>query len=90
METVMYARLVTIAAIARAAGSALHAEPPKAPAKPAAQPASHSAPVILAAADPVPTPPPTDSAATPPAKPHRAARVTTCRCGDQVEEQPEQ
>ena len=81
---------VTIAALTLVAATAAFAQPPKAPAKPAAQPASHAAPVILAAPDPIPTPAPTDPATTPPAKPHRAARVTTCRCGDQAEEQPEQ
>jgi hypothetical protein len=89
METVMHARFVMIAAAVLTAGSAA-AEPVKAPAQPAAQPANRPAPVMLASADQVPTPSPTDQAAPPQAKPHRAARVTTCRCGGQTEEQPEQ
>jgi hypothetical protein len=90
METVMHARFVMIAAVALAAGTAASAEPTKASAQPAAQPANRPAPtVLLASADQVRAPAPSDQA-NPPAKPHRAARVTTCRCGGQTEEQPEQ
>jgi len=79
-----------IAAAVLTAGSAVAAEPAKAPAQAAAQPGNRSAPVMLASADQVPTPAPTDQATPQQVKPHRAARVTTCRCGGQTEEQPEQ
>jgi hypothetical protein len=87
METVMHARSAAIAVAILTLGTAVSAEPPKATVKDAAQPANRPAPpVMLASADRVPTPAPTDSA-TSPAKPHRAARITTCRCGGQTEEQ---
>ncbi len=86
----MPARLLMIAVAVLTVSTGVAAEPAKTPAKDAAPPVSHSAPVILASADPVRTPAPTDQATLPQAKPHRAARVTTCRCGDQLEEQPEQ
>jgi hypothetical protein len=90
METVMHARFVMIAAVALAASTAAFAEPAKAPAQSAAQPANRPTPaVLLASADQVRAPAPSDQA-TPQPKPHRAARVTTCRCGGQTEEQPEQ
>ncbi len=86
----MHARFVMIAAVALAAGTAASAEPAKAPAQPATQPANRSATaVLLASADQVRSPAPSDQA-SPQSKPHRAARVTTCRCGGQTEEQPEQ
>jgi hypothetical protein len=84
----MRVRLMIIAggALALATGGA--AEPAKAP---AAQRPIRSAPVIFASADQVTTPAPVSDQATPPApKRPRAARVTTCRCGDpQPEPQPE-
>jgi hypothetical protein len=90
METDMHARFVMIAAVALAAGTAASAEPTKAPAQPAAQPANGPAPtVLLASNDQVRAPTPSDQA-NPQAKPHRAARITTCRCGGQTGEQPEQ
>jgi hypothetical protein len=90
METIMHARFVMIAAVALAGGTAAPAEPTNAPAQTAAQPANRPAPtVLLASADQVRAPAPSDQA-NPTAKPHRAARVTTCRCGGQTEEQPEQ
>ena len=83
----MHAPFMMIAALALAAGTAASAEPTKASAQPAAQPANRPAPtVLLASADQVRAPAPSDQA-NPPAKPHRAARVTTCRCGGQTEEQ---
>jgi hypothetical protein len=91
METVMHARFVMIAAIALTAGTAAPAEPPTTQAQGAPHPANRPAPpVMLASADQVPTPAPADQGASGPAKPHRAARVTTCRCGGQTAEQPEQ
>jgi hypothetical protein len=91
METVMHARFVMIAAVSLAAGTAAPAaEPTKPSAQQAAEPANRPAPqVLLASADQVRAPTPSDQANSP-AKPHRAARVTTCRCGGQTEEQPEQ
>ena len=84
----MSARLVVIAAAMIAAGTAVAAEPPKEPAK--AQRPNRPAQVMLASADQVPTPLTPDQANPPPPKRPRAARVTTCRCGDQAAEQPEQ
>ncbi|HZC38430.1 MAG TPA: hypothetical protein VE221_07125 [Sphingomicrobium sp.] len=83
----MHARFIMIAAAALAAGTAAPAEPTKAPAKDAAQQTNHPAPVLLASADQVAAPASTDQASSSQAKPHRAARVTTCRCGGQTEEQ---
>jgi hypothetical protein len=65
------------------------AEPPKVPA-PVSKPANISAPVVLASADQVRSPAPASEATPPAPVKHRAARVTTCRCGDQIAEQPEQ
>jgi hypothetical protein len=81
----MHARFVSIAAAAVALATSVAAEPPKAPPpQPTTQP--HPAPVVLASADHVATPDGTQA----PAKPHRTARVTTCRCGgDPQPEQPE-
>ena len=86
----MHVGLVIIAAAAIASASLVAAEPAKAPAKEAAQPVNHPAPVILASADHIPSPTAGDPGAAPQPKPHRVARVTTCRCGGQTEEQPEQ
>ena len=85
----MHVRLVIIAAAAITSASVVAAEPAKAPAKDAAQSVNRPAPVILASADHLPTPTPSDPAAASQSKPHRAARVTTCRCGGQTEP-PEQ
>ena len=74
----MYARLIVIAATL-AIGTAAAAAPPKPQA--AAAPAT-SKPVVLASADTVNTNPvATDGQAPAPVK-RRAARVTSCRCGD--------
>jgi hypothetical protein len=85
----MDARLGLIALALLTAGTGVGAEPPKASAKEAGQPAKRPAAVMLASAEQVPTPTPADSNPQTPVK-HRAARVTTCRCGDQLAEQPEQ
>ena len=59
----MHARFVMIAAVALAAGAAASAEPTQAPAQPAAQPANRPAPtVLLASADQVRAPAPSDQA----------------------------
>jgi hypothetical protein len=86
MESVMHARLLMIAAVGMAMGTAAPADPPKPAAQNASQPVNRPAPVMLASADPVRAPGPSDQSTTS-AKPHRAARVTTCRCGGQTEEQ---
>jgi hypothetical protein len=86
MEFAMHVRLLMIAAVGSTLGTAAPADPPKPAVQNASQPASRPAPVMLASAEPVRTPSPSDQATTP-AKPHRAARVTSCRCGGQTEEQ---
>jgi hypothetical protein len=90
METVMGARFVVIAVAMLAAGTAAAAEPPKAPSKPVAQPSDRPAPVLLASADQVSAPSPAQNQSAPAPVRKRAARVTACRCGDQIAEQPEQ
>ena len=82
----MNARFLVIAAALLAAGSAASAEPPKAPAKDMTPQVNRNAPVLLASADQVTPPAPADQNAQPPVKRPRAARVTTCRCGDQIAE----
>jgi hypothetical protein len=90
METVMHARFAGVAIAILTLGTAVSAEPPKAPAKEAAQRTNRAAPaVLLASAEQVTAPAQSDQATQQP-KPHRAARVTTCRCGGQTEEQPDQ
>ena len=86
----MDARLVMFAVAMLAVGTAAVAEPPKAPAQAPPQQANYPAKVMLASADQVATPAPADQSASQPPKRPRAARVTTCRCGDQSAEQPEQ
>jgi hypothetical protein len=75
----MRARLTLIAAMF-ALGTAASAEPSKAPSQPAPQPTK----IVLASAEPVRTP--GAAAAKPTASPvKRAGRVTTCRCGGDVQ-----
>jgi hypothetical protein len=83
----MRSRCLLIASIAAVTGAAAGAEPaqPAAPtAREQAQPASAPKPVVLASADQVQTTPPgvSEQVAAPVKRP-RAARVTTCRCGNQ-------
>jgi hypothetical protein len=83
----MHARFVTIAAAALTLSTSASAEPPKSPApQNAAQ--AHPAPVVLASADHVGTPAPVAEVPAQ-AKPHRAARVTTCRCGGDPQPEPQ-
>jgi hypothetical protein len=89
VETVMKPRFAIIALTVLAAGTAVAAEPTQAPAKDVSQQASRPARVMLASAEQVSAPAPADQSNPQPPK-HRAARVTTCRCGDQAAEQPEQ
>jgi hypothetical protein len=91
MEAVMHARLVLVAAGALALATSGAAQPAKTPAAQPNPSTNHAAPVVLASADHVTTPASTSDAPPVPAKPHRAARVTTCRCGgDPQTEQPEE
>ena len=81
----MHARFAFIAAVTLTSVSAFAAEPVKpAQAQPSqAQPVS--AQVVLASADDVRAPVGVEHQTTPSQpKPHRIARVTTCRCGDLV------
>ena len=77
----MHARLAMISAAALATIAAA----PE-PAKPVASPVKLPQPTVLASADHVRAPVPVADA---PKKP-RAARVTTCRCGDQIVEPAEE
>lgn len=80
----MHVRFSLIASTALGIATAAAAEPPKA-ARETAQPQSRPAEVVLASADQVQAPQvnPQDQAPAPVKRP-RAARVTTCRCGDQT------
>jgi hypothetical protein len=83
MEIVMHARLMVIAAAALVVGTSAFAEPPKTRGAQPAQPAPQPAAVVLASAESVrDTAPDADQPAAPVKRP-RAARVTSCRCGDQ-------
>lgn len=85
----MYARLVLIAAVSLTSISARAAEPVKPAQQQTAQPQRAQAPVVLASASDVEATPPSDQQAqTPPKKRH--ARVTTCRCGDPQQPDPQQ
>jgi hypothetical protein len=90
METVMHARFTIIIAAALAVTGSAAAEPAKAPVQ-TAKPVGQAAPVVLASADRVPGS--SGPAAAAPVKRPRAARVTSCRCGDpqpQADEQEQQ
>lgn len=81
----MYARLAWIAAATLTSVSALAAEPSKPLQQ--QQPSQHppaSAQVVLASADTVRASSPVEQQPAAQPKPHRIARVTTCRCGDVV------
>ena len=79
----MHARLMVIAAAALVAGTPTFAEPVKARDSQPPQSASRPAAVVLASADQVGEVAPTTEQQAAPVKRPRAARVTTCRCGDQ-------
>jgi hypothetical protein len=85
-STAMSARFMVIAAAALAtAGVAVAAEPVKPEVQQASQPTTRPAQVLLASAEQVQAPvAPSDQPA--PVK-RRAARVTTCRCGDPEQQQ---
>jgi hypothetical protein len=84
METVMYVRLIVVAALTLTMGNPLLAEPAKThDQQPTAQPATPPAAVVLASAETVSGAAPSADQPATPAKRPRVARVTTCRCGDQ-------
>ncbi|MGN6057589.1 MAG: hypothetical protein ACTHOI_03290 [Sphingomicrobium sp.] len=76
----MHARFAIIAAAGLALATSAAGQSTKTPAPQPNSAQAHPAPVVLASADHVARAP--TSEAAPAAKPHRAARVTTCRCGD--------
>ncbi len=81
----MNVRFISIAAATAMAASAHAAEPAKPSPQPAPQ-AQQRPDVVLASADRLQAPAaPSDQQVTTP-RPHRVARVTTCRCGDQQAE----
>jgi len=86
----MLVRKLLIAAAAMSFTAMAAAEPPKTVAPGAAQPVNRPAEVVLASAEQVSVPSPAaqdqNTEAQTPAAPvkKRAARVTTCRCGDQT------
>jgi hypothetical protein len=83
MEMVMYARVMVIAAAALMVGTSALAEPPKTRDAQPAQPATPPAAVVMASAEQIRNVPPSADQQSVPVKRPRAARVTTCRCGDQ-------
>ena len=82
----MHARLMIITAAALTIGTSASAEPAKPRGPQAAPAASPPAQVVLASADQIRDPAPIANQATPPAKRPRVGRVTTCRCGDQQDQ----
>lgn len=72
---------VTAAAMAMTLGSTAQAAEPAPAAERPAETATPRAPELLASAS-LPKPSPKPSEAAPPVKKPRAARVTTCRCGE--------
>jgi hypothetical protein len=83
----MYVRFLVIAATALSIGAPAVAEPSRPAEHETSKPSSHPAQVVLASADQAqaPTSNPDQAAATPVKHP-RAARVSSCRCGGQVEQ----
>jgi hypothetical protein len=84
----MTARLMIIAAAALTVATSAIAEPAK-PQSPQANPPSRPpATLVLASAEQAQAPAPAADQQSPAPVKHRAARVTTCRCGDpQTQEQ---
>jgi len=80
----MYERpsAIVIAASLVLAWPAAAAEKPDVPVQPAAQPADQRAPTVLASVDTAKLQQPLKAEDGQPAPKKRAARVTTCRCGD--------
>lgn len=81
----MLSRYLLIVSTALAIGTAaVAADPAKPEAQEPAQPTARPAAVVLASADQVqPSTPALQEQGATPVKRPRAARVTTCRCGDQ-------
>jgi hypothetical protein len=78
----MRARLFMTAIAGLSLATASSAEPAKAPVRKADQAVEKPAPIVVASAEEATVPPSTQQD-SPPAKPVRHARVTSCRCGDQ-------
>jgi hypothetical protein len=78
----MRVHVTLIAAAAAIFSASVVAEPPKAEVHRASQPAKTPTEVALASADQIRAPAPAEQPSTTPVKRPRAARVTTCRCGD--------
>ena len=78
----MHTRFAWIAAIALMSTNAFAAEPATPAARQPSQQQPASPQMVLASADDVRTPAPAEQREAPQARPHRVARVTTCRCGD--------
>jgi hypothetical protein len=87
----MSARLMTIAVAALTLGTTALAEPARTEDH-SNPPTNRPAAIVLASAETAQaSAPAADQPAAAPAKPRRAARVTTCRCGDpQAEPQDQQ
>jgi|tagenome__1003787_1003787.scaffolds.fasta_scaffold20813147_2 hypothetical protein len=85
----MNARLISIGAAIAAVTTGALAEPAKAPVPAINKPSNPPKPVILASADTVETAGPQSAQQLSPAPKKRAARVTTCRCGDPQPESSE-
>jgi hypothetical protein len=86
----MYVRFLALAATALSIGAPVVADPAQPTSHETSPPSGNSKQVVLASAEQAqaPTSSPDQATATPPVK-HRAARVTTCRCGDQIQQPDE-
>jgi len=80
----MHARLLIAAAFLMAGAGAASAEPVRTDAPADKAEASHSAQLVLASVEDgdAPEAAQQQQQSDPAPRPHRAARVTTCRCGD--------
>lgn len=83
----MQVRFLVFAMIGLSLADQVSAEPPKPSATAAESSQPRRAPVVLASADHVPTT--SVEASSGPVK-HRAARVTTCRCGGDPQPEPDE
>jgi ethanolamine ammonia-lyase small subunit len=81
MEEIMRVHLAAIAAAALVATSAF-AQPAPSDSRPTAQSDQHRPDLVLASADSVRVQAPAADQPSQPTKRPRAARVTSCRCGD--------
>ena len=85
----MHRSLMIAALAATFAVSVAAAEPSKAPAPQASQPANRPAELLLASSEiRAPDQQQSEGQVAPPVKRPRASRVTTCRCGGQTPQQP--